>query len=572
MTVTLAPIPRYQWQGLSSDTKPTSNTVGVNDLFFESDTGNLFIYNGTSWNAYSGGGGGGLPTYPITPAETAAGVTPTSLNYPADTVVDIRRYGATAGGTVDCSAAFATAATVAAAGVGRQGSGTWVYVPPGDWKVITGFTLGERVGIIGSGIISRIQYAPTSNGTLITFQNGSSICDQNVIRDLRLWSADSTFVKVAINVIDVNFFLCSNVYVDGSVSRSGAFYWADTATGTSCGIKTNGRQALSFINVTLYADAGLIIDVNPNSTISLDHANFEGLGISSKVQNATQGCVTVNPGANLSNVSFTGDGAWVGGYHGFYWDDTIATSASFSITFENIRREQGTNTAGWDFYSHTNQRLQSLDFRGCYFSSQDGGCVSLRNTGTVHLNSCNLNAASGRPQIDTDNTVFGLQLSANNSGTIGTNGITGMNLVRSSGFEPAGAIHPSDAMYVSTGLNANVDQVFPVGTRGTAVSVTSGTIVLLRLRNCSGQAIINTNTYATWSGIFQGNGNGVTQMGTCNSSGGVAWSTTKNNANTYNVFFDASGASGQGYYFQNNDASTVRICCLFLGSTFASGF
>lgn len=58
MTVTLGPTPRYQWQGLSSDTKRTDNTVGVNDIFFETDTGIFFIYNGTGWNPYTTSSGG----------------------------------------------------------------------------------------------------------------------------------------------------------------------------------------------------------------------------------------------------------------------------------------------------------------------------------------------------------------------------------------------------------------------------------------------------------------------------------------------------------------------------------
>lgn len=61
MTVTYGAAPRYEWQGLHADTKPTDSRVGVNDLFFETDTGNIFIYNGISWAAYpaSGGSGGG---------------------------------------------------------------------------------------------------------------------------------------------------------------------------------------------------------------------------------------------------------------------------------------------------------------------------------------------------------------------------------------------------------------------------------------------------------------------------------------------------------------------------------
>lgn len=55
MTVTYGRTPRYQWQGLHADVKPTDSRVGVNDLFFETDTGNEFIYNGIAWAAYPGG-------------------------------------------------------------------------------------------------------------------------------------------------------------------------------------------------------------------------------------------------------------------------------------------------------------------------------------------------------------------------------------------------------------------------------------------------------------------------------------------------------------------------------------
>lgn len=67
MAITLAASPRYLWQGLSGDTKPTDGRPGINDLFFETDTGNFFIFNGVSWSAYKstggGGGGGTAPAY-----------------------------------------------------------------------------------------------------------------------------------------------------------------------------------------------------------------------------------------------------------------------------------------------------------------------------------------------------------------------------------------------------------------------------------------------------------------------------------------------------------------------------
>lgn len=78
MAISMNFTPRYQWQGLSSDTKPTGNTVDVNQLFFETDTGNLFIYNGSAWNAYNvggggGGGGGNAPAFKSSVTDTTPG-------------------------------------------------------------------------------------------------------------------------------------------------------------------------------------------------------------------------------------------------------------------------------------------------------------------------------------------------------------------------------------------------------------------------------------------------------------------------------------------------------------------
>jgi len=77
MAVTLGPAPRYQWQGLSTDTKPTGNTVDVNQLFFETDTGKFYIFNGVAWNVYStsggGGGGGSAPAFTSSVTDAAPG-------------------------------------------------------------------------------------------------------------------------------------------------------------------------------------------------------------------------------------------------------------------------------------------------------------------------------------------------------------------------------------------------------------------------------------------------------------------------------------------------------------------
>lgn len=57
-----------QWVGQSTDDKTTVNAEsGVNDLFFELDTGIFYYFDGTEWQVIpSGSGGGGTPTVTMT--------------------------------------------------------------------------------------------------------------------------------------------------------------------------------------------------------------------------------------------------------------------------------------------------------------------------------------------------------------------------------------------------------------------------------------------------------------------------------------------------------------------------
>lgn len=49
MSVTMAPVANHMYQGLAADAKPTSATVPVNAIFYETDTGSFYIYTGTAW-------------------------------------------------------------------------------------------------------------------------------------------------------------------------------------------------------------------------------------------------------------------------------------------------------------------------------------------------------------------------------------------------------------------------------------------------------------------------------------------------------------------------------------------
>jgi hypothetical protein len=51
MAVTMGPLARYVWTGLSGDTKPTDlMRVNQNDVFLETDTQKWWVFNGTTWS------------------------------------------------------------------------------------------------------------------------------------------------------------------------------------------------------------------------------------------------------------------------------------------------------------------------------------------------------------------------------------------------------------------------------------------------------------------------------------------------------------------------------------------
>ena len=93
MSITLAAAPRYQWQGLSSDTKPTDSRVGINDLYFAYDTGNLYIFSGTTWNLYALGGGGTSGTVTSVSVVTANGFSGTVANPTTTPAITISATG-----------------------------------------------------------------------------------------------------------------------------------------------------------------------------------------------------------------------------------------------------------------------------------------------------------------------------------------------------------------------------------------------------------------------------------------------------------------------------------------------
>lgn len=47
-------VDKYDWCGLSTDEKPVDDSIAINDLFLELDTGMLYYFDGSDWQPVGG--------------------------------------------------------------------------------------------------------------------------------------------------------------------------------------------------------------------------------------------------------------------------------------------------------------------------------------------------------------------------------------------------------------------------------------------------------------------------------------------------------------------------------------
>jgi hypothetical protein len=192
----------------------------------------------------------------------------------------------------------------------------------------------------------------------------------------------NTQTKTALNVVDVNLFVCEDFAVNS---------WA----GSSIGIKTNGRDASYFSRIAINCLRPLLISTNPNyAPIDIDHFEFNDVYLIT-----TAKAVEIESGVDLSNVKFSGTQAWVGGTHGLYWVSTAATGISYPLSIENLRTEQG-NAGYWPIYIDLSaaQLLRSFALSDSYLGNENG--IYLRNVSNISLRNISSGGGAGKTALD----------------------------------------------------------------------------------------------------------------------------------------------------------------------------
>lgn len=307
----------------------------------------------------------------------------------------------------------------------------------GTYLVVTPIIVSKQGVILqGQGSCTVLQFAPIADGTMITFQRGSSNLAEAAVRDMQFFSSDTTHTKGALTVIDVSSFELGRVICSGTgVGGGGSSLWAG-GTGSTC-LRTNGRDTSSFHDLRISAEKPIVIGVNPNiSTIHADHFHFYNVDL---VAGTAFSNVFVSSGVNLTNFTMDGYEAWVQGDAGFNFVDSASASNSYNVRLANVRCEQTNSGSGYCFNIQINssQRLTGLSLEN--FQCDTGmNCIQLRHVQNASFwGNYFPTGAGGTLAYNIDNTSDQIQNLGSLWGTSATVSVTSLTTA-SSFFQTTG--------------------------------------------------------------------------------------------------------------------------------------
>lgn len=258
---------------------------------------------------------------------------------------------------------------------------------------------------------------------------------------------------------------------------------------------------------------------------------------------------------NLSDVTFDGAQAWVGGAGGLYWNDTTSAIASYGLTLKNIRTEQTASASSWAVYLGRNQSLYGLRIENLYVDPNHKG-IYMRNIFGATLD--NYTFTGSGVALDYNGSNWGLDGRGCFFLAGSTVTIAGQNLVHAGPKYPATAPLPSSFRFHNSALatqttystSAITQPIITVANNGTSV-IGAGTM--------TGTLIVTTS--AGDSAIFSIGGPAATTVEVSDPSN--KFSVTQGTASSTNV----SWVSGTARYtLENKSGASLNYSLMLLGA------
>jgi hypothetical protein len=334
-----------------------------------------------------------------------------------DTPINVLWFGADRSGVADSTARIQAAINVFTSGNGA------IFFPPGIYKITSTISIVQnRLHLYGAGVwATQILFNPTADDICFFFGKGGEgstddgIMVQNSIKGMNFFTNDQTHKKTAIEFKD-----CTLLEVD-SIAVGASSQWSGN---NSIGIRTRGRDSMSFGNLYLAADTPFSIARNTNfPSLSLDQCNFNNIltscaGFYTTPPDYTRANFFFEPGANFSNVSFTGYQAWLNGKYGMYYDNSTlaADGASYALNIENVRWEgtEGLEDTGYGFYFDQGSvsEVTNISFKNIYMGEIGQGYY-FRRFRDITLDSC-VWLSNSRKALDIEKITGNERLQINN--------------------------------------------------------------------------------------------------------------------------------------------------------------
>lgn len=353
-------------------------------------------------------------------------------------VVSVKDFGAVGDGITDDTDAIQAA-------IDSVGTAGTVIIPDGNYLVTSTILISNpEVHLWGMGQwTTKITFAPTAADTCLEIHDGANVIYNGSVKGIAFYSADTTYAKIAIDVIDVKVYYFEDIYIAGAGTNS---LWSGGSR--SYGIVVRGRDTTVLDRLEILADVPILITTNPNNDIDIDHFIFNNCYLLSKT---TEPVVWINDGVNLTQVKFTGYQSWIYGKYGLYWSDSSTSAVSNGLTIENVRHEQETETTGYMFLISHNYGLQRAVFKNCYGGLNAGGYY-FRKVQNISIEDGYYIGGSSHEAMNVDGTVDGITIGNSFWQSSGTATLTGQRLVSKTPMNPTDAPLPQNGVYaLSTG-------------------------------------------------------------------------------------------------------------------------
>lgn len=462
--------------------------------------------------------------------------------------VSVKDFGAAGDGIADD-----TAAVQAAINSGSSGF-TSVYFPTGTYKITSQITIsGDRVMLYGDGSSSRILFNPTANAICFLFDKGSTSSVQNTVRDLTFYSTDTTYTKTAIKLVDVSQCLVENVHTIFP-------HWYGNG---SIFLHILGRDTSAVRGLNVFADKPIRVSPIPAphtaGGIGIDHFHFSDCYLGNTVSNNP--VVTFDDAVIVSNVTFDGYQAWIGGSDGLYWNSPTATQGSLTLSLNNVRWEQQ-NSGGYLAYVAPASGIVDVSFTNCY--SGDNGVAAkgyyLRNCVQFAFRSVFYTGTSVGLDADTTCTSGDLDLLLNSALSTLTLTATRLNgVIRQGGnvlnYAPNTAAGSGISQIWNPSKTLGFSQLEPI-----TFTVNASSTATFATDSLMGLVLIYADS-ARVSAIMAVNGAGHSTALLSQSTAG--WFGTSVGAANINIYWDAGTSL---YKIQVNVASNITFHVVTMGT------